>query len=772
MTSTAALWTAWQVGSDPRNAAGLALAGPSGALPAGVSFLPQELGGARLVVEAAFGANLADVNGTSWVWYDISADVHFDPGVQIQIGKQSANTSTAPPAQCSFTLDNTSNNYTQFNPLAKYWPNVREGTPIRVRLIISGNSYQQFQGRAIGWAPQPDSTGVHQVVVVTAAGRMRVLGQASQPVKSPIYFAIISAANTVPLIAYWPMEDSSGASSIASGVSGGTAMSVDSTVALGSFDPASIPFTASLNATWGTSPLANFKGGGSAHGVVPAGGTSSAWTVQIGAYLDPFNLASETVVVAAWSTPGGTYQQWQLVYDNTVATGGTRVVAIKNDGSSVAVASSAFKAATYVEYRIDAVQSGGNINVTLNFILDSPSGTLTSATLSAVSGAVTLNPSGASHTGDMVMGHLRVWNTNSAPNFQTQQQKTDEAFWSYVGDTPVSRLTRICSDNGIQFQTLGFYDSSVLMGPQQRQTTLAIAQSCETAEAGWLYDGLNDGLSIMAPSQRYNQFSQFTLDASKGEVIPDFWPIPDDLLRVNRATVSRLNGSTVTYEDDTGPVGINAVGEYAGNAPLSGIGYYDDSYVGPRARFEVKKGTYFGYRWPTVKVNMRKISDRAAVVAAMIPGLMFTISPLPTHYQPQYGTDPLQLIAEGWTVSLTNLSWDIVFNCSMQDVYGVWQIGDSQRGRLGTNGHTLAGDVAAGASTVSLATPAGMNVWTTAAGDFPMTLLIDGIKVTLTAISGLSSPQTGTVDTTNTPIPRFIQSGQPVTMWKNGVVKL
>ena len=69
----------------------------------------------------------------------------------------------------------------------------------------------------------------------------------------------------------------------------------------------------------------------------------------------------------------------------------------------------------------------------------------------------------------------------------------------------------------------------------------------------------------------------------------------------------------------------------------------------------------------------------------------------------------------------------------------------------------------AGATSLSVATASGP-LWTTTADDCPLYIEVGGIRVTVTAISGASSPQTFTV--TGSTVTKALASGLEVALWR------
>jgi hypothetical protein len=89
---------------------------------------------------------------------------------------------------------------------------------------------------------------------------------------------------------------------------------------------------------------------------------------------------------------------------------------------------------------------------------------------------------------------------------------------------------------------------------------------------------------------------------------------------------------------------------------------------------------------------------------------------------------------------------------------------------LDSAGSSLATSVDAGATTLSVQTASGNSLWSTDADDVPFTIKVGGLAVTVTAVSGSSSPQTFTVDPTT--ITKTIAAGSAVTVWQETALTL
>lgn len=692
----------------------------------GQPLFPDELVGALAVTEIAWGADLT-APPSSWTWYEVVP--LQNPGIQYQIGKQQEN-NVAPPAQFTFALDNRNNDYTQYSPLCSNWPNVKEGTPARQRLIIASVSYTLIQGRIIGFQPSFDSTGKWATTVVTVAGRLRVDSNIKVPAKSPLYRAIMHNSPKH----YIPLEGAVGtliAPSVVTNDSATLTQAGGNAVTWASYTPeyTSPPYYI----RFGTDNLPDLSKGGSLTTTNVSTSNASGWGLQFFNLFDALANGTAHVCICQWQTTDNRIYRLYMSSDGAFF-GTTITVATDIASTESTVLNDNFTTSIFRDICITFAPTGGSTAVTFTYLTSFGTAATVAGVPLAQLKSVTFNPNLTTTTVPFVIGHFQVWDTPTYPFFSSSSILTPSAWTAWNNESVQTRLTRICDEDGIDLNFLGYYDSAFMMGPQFVDTIGTLLTECEQTLAGFKYDGLSDGVSFMAPSQRYDQFSQFTIDGTAGEIIPPFAPLPDDFLRTNRSIVTRRNGATTVYEAPPGgELSPDAVGVYERTLSPN-PNYFDDTVIDDRARWEVHKGTIAGFRFPSISVNVRKVADRAAAIAAMLPGYMFTIN-TPLKYQPQLPSDDILLIAEGWTgLLIPPYRWEITFNTSLQDVYNVWKVSDQQLGRAGTNGHTLTSSIAANATSASLTTPSGSQTFTNTPSDFPFHIKIDGIKVRVHSI--------------------------------------
>jgi len=133
----------------------------------------------------------------------------------------------------------------------------------------------------------------------------------------------------------------------------------------------------------------------------------------------------------------------------------------------------------------------------------------------------------------------------------------------------------------------------------------------------------------------------------------------------------------------------------------------------------------------------------------VLPGRRIDITGL-SEVLPGHPVDTLSLMVEGVSNSFTGDTWTGTAKCSPYEPYRTGVIAeetddeDEYLLRLVPDGSTLSADVSAGATTMTVTTPSGP-VWTTASDDFPLDVMVGGVRATVTGISGTGTTQTFTI---------------------------
>lgn len=109
-------------------------------------------------------------------WTDVSTDVEELASVR---GRQSELERTE-PGKLNLPLDNSHGKYDTENTTSPYYPNVKPMRPVRVKIVVGGNTYNVYRGYVERWPVQwegPDDS----TVVVTAVDAMAVLARTIVP---------------------------------------------------------------------------------------------------------------------------------------------------------------------------------------------------------------------------------------------------------------------------------------------------------------------------------------------------------------------------------------------------------------------------------------------------------------------------------------------------------------------------------------------------------------------------------------------------------------
>lgn len=721
-----------------------------------VALLPRELTGALLAVEVAWGADLTALD-TTWTWTDVTADVRLDPGIDVSMGRADE-ASTTQPATCTLTLDNTAGRYS-LGPQSSNYPNVRRGTPVRVRVRPSTVAAYVvvFQGNAAGWQPDWNERGNVATVSLEAAGTLRRLGQGVSPVVSPLRRSI-TQANPV---AYWPCEDGEQATNFAAGNStSGRYMTWSG-----------VPKLAESRAFRSSSALPKINAA-VFYGDVPAYTPAALGTVSVRATIG-WDTSPPVGSIPLRIFTSGAFARVDFTYN----TGGSLSLVCYDRFDTVlyTLGPIGFNADGLELVNVTIDTSAGVLVVGINTIGVGDTSEVGFGANTAVAGTVGLvtkivvNPTRG--LVDTVIGHIAV--EVGAPAVSARRNQLN----AYVGEDPTTRITRLCAENAVPFTSQGFPDGSTstvdLSGPQDIDALLGLLRTTETAAQGVLYDGVSAGLFYRTRRAREAQTAALTIDAASGQLSPPFEVVDDDQRTRNSATVSRVGGGAeFTYQDTTGPLGINTVGLYDTSAQIS---VQLDEAAQFYAGWLVALGTVVGYRYPQVTLDLRKVPTLAAAWLTVQPGTRIDITNI-GGILPGHPVRTLSLMVEGVSNQFNKTEWTGVAKCSPFDP---WRVA-SYAADLTSGDNAWITRVDQVASTNAAMTSATTSIsitsplpWITTAtfpAELPFDLEVRGQQVTVTAITGATVTQTFTVDASR--VVGTIPSGSTVQLWQPTTVGL
>lgn len=707
----------------------------------GRPFLRQVLGSsAAIATEFAAGADLT-ADPDTWPWAEITPDVRHADGTSTTVGRAD-NVSSAPTAQHTCGLNNPNGNYSPQDPDGAHYPDVTRNMPVRQLLTIDGSTwFTRFQGYLNSLQPAAtDMSNRVSTVALTALGMLGRIAGRKRPVRSALYRSVSTMPN---LLAYWPMEDGSTATSCAPAVGTTSLVAIAGTPKFGA------------DGAPGSAAAVDFTGGPIMRGRVPLSSVATSWRVAFS--------------VLYTGAPGGDFTPlyWTCTDGSAFLVdfaggGGGFVLNMEYVGRETAGFTQAFACpwldtdtTTWHSFQIVAVQNGADVDIAVSYdntVWHPASATaiLTSTTLAPVAtvvpGKTYVDPTAA-----FSLCHLAVASP-TAINPSLTAPDVASATAAYVGETADDRLIRICGEENIQLNLTG--SSNVAMGRQTIQTRIALIQECETADHGLLYDGLGPGIGYICRSAIYGIGAAYSLDMSVQEVTTPTAGFFDLQGVTNIVTAQRQGGSSATVERVDGPTGTALIGDDDTSPTLN---VATDDVLPFHAGFLAGLGDPAGYRVPKIAPNVRIIP--ATLPALLAAGLRHRVA-VDNPPRRELGPDSLQVLVEGWTETTVADHWTLVFNTSP---FAPWNVGDRDTGHLDTSGATCAGSHSAGVTSFGVNTTSGP-LWTINAGDFPFDIMVNGERMTVTNITGTSSPQTFTVTRAVNGVSKATTTGDVVTL--------
>ena len=196
-----------------------------------------------VLVDAAFGFA---ATATSVTWTDISQYVELSERSEIRITRGAADElSQTQAGTCTVMLDNQDGRFTAGNAGSPYYPYVRPGTPVRVRVVTADKNLLEnpsFEGGVSDWVSSgPPVVAASATHVQHGSQAMLITwgGVASQTVTSPIVYGLeIGKTYTFSAYVWVPTGDATVQLSLAGGSTGSASTLFDA------FQRITVTFTA------------------------------------------------------------------------------------------------------------------------------------------------------------------------------------------------------------------------------------------------------------------------------------------------------------------------------------------------------------------------------------------------------------------------------------------------------------------------------------------------------------------------------------------------
>lgn len=631
--------------------------------------------------------------------------------------------------------------------------------------VISNRRYR-FHGEVASWPARWDSTGRDVYVNLEAAGVRRRLETGETPIKSPLYRDMSTRPYAV---AYWPCEDATNSQYIASGLSTGYPMQITT----------GTPTFAGDSRIPGSDPVVQMNNA-SASGRIRPYTTNAFGDISLRFYLklDP-DLATQQDICTLGT--GGTVDTWTLgatgpgdLYlsyynkDTDTRTVDTLGALTSLDGfasdSILMVTLELSQEATSIRYTV--IITWFNSDSINSARVWSDTGTVSSATIGRAT-KVSIAPFLA-NTG---IGHITVMN-----NLGGFVNSVD-CVMGYAGESPATRFRRILQEEGLTDYIIGVSD--VRMGIQKSRTLVELLKEAADSDQGIFYEPRqSNGLGLMTREATYNRQIDLELDYSNYELSGDLWPEDDDSHTQNDVTVTREGGSSSRVSKDSGPLSVlsppNGVGRYDTNTTLS---LHRDFNCEDHAGWLVHLGTVDEARYPKLSVNLENprfsaSSDLTEKALNLDIGWRLGVTNLPDWLPPE----DLSLLVVGYTEKFDQFTHAIQYVCSPYSPYVIgvveekgWDTSPTSS-RAGGSNSSLSASASSVATSLSVATDSSVPIWSTTATDFD--IMVNGERMTVTAVSGTSSPQTFTVTRSVNGVAKTHASGSVIKMFQPTIVAL
>jgi hypothetical protein len=588
---------------------------------------------------------------------------------------------------------------------------------------IAARNYR-FHGEVSEWPAETDDSDTDSIVRITAQSLKRRLDSGRDPLKSVLALRVPGYKPR----AYWPLEEGSEASRAYSPIDGVSPMTV---LNMQFAADTSLPSSAAL-------PTVNTQNGAVTSrlsGQVPAGGSTTGWSVY---WL--YRLNSQPSSDASYMSiqTSGTVRDWRIQISDVHS----RILGYNSDGVAVVdqgIATGPDLFNQWVLCRFYAQQIGGNVTWRIVWqdiggdaggFDDTYAGTLGRVT------SVGSPPNGWNQLMDgLALGHISVWDAISTEAYDNSAS-TGTMLLGYAGEFTSDRITRVARENDVPLTWRGRWFAGERVGPQPVDTFLTAVREATAADGGILLDQrARNGFLYLSPSTLQNQTPKLTLDYTQpGHVVGVFAPVDDDSALENDSTVQREGGSSGRYEKTSGSLNVNppeldedGIGRYAKQVTLN---VFTDEQCEGLAAWRVHLGTWDEARFPTLTVDARAIVAQVPEVAQLDVGDVIKLTNVPT----KHSFNDLYLLVQGYSEVMNLYRWQITFNCVP---YGPWMTAVVGEARADTSGSTLETAATSTATTLQVVNEAAP--WARSGDypdDFPMDILVDGERMTLTAVTG------------------------------------
>lgn len=603
----------------------------------------------------------------------------------------------------------------------------------------------EFSGEIAAWPRSRDTTGNDRTVNITAADITRRLGTGVSPLNSALRRYILNPpfSGFTPW-AYWPLEDDefTVAADVQPAAGAGT---------LGFVPPSSGTTVGKLqwaadNTLPGGKQAPALSGGGSLVAFLGPPTQQNSWSV-----LWCMKQTYSEGMVAAFITET---MHLQFTASRNASSLTMDILQSVNGGVPSTVMNYTFASKDDVEqwhqFTLECFQLGGDYGLFLHVDgVQVDSHTQSPGTLEGLRRLLLTSVTNA--TSSIYYAHLVVY--SSSAGTLPLPSTFYAPFTGHAGETALVRGERLCDEENVSFDWIGSgvggtRQGTEPMGAQRPDPFLILMQACAKADNGLLYTQRSDGgFQFRTLETMYSRSPWCTLSLSGGHLSPPWTPVDDDQGLRNDILARRDGGGEYRYQLDDGsrmsvsPPSEGGAGRY--DAQVS-VNTWNDAQLVPQAQWRVHLGTADEDRFPSVKVELHRgvYRDTAGLALAaklrdLDVGELISLADL----ESEDIYDDLTQLVVGITKRIDQVTYTMTMTCRPGSRYHTGKIGSDWR--LGSHDTTLNEALDATETGVDVAIATGGALWS--AADQPYDIMIGGERMTVTAVSGASSPQTLTV---------------------------
>ncbi|GIH98088.1 hypothetical protein [Planobispora takensis] len=614
-----------------------------------------------VVVEVDFTAD-----GT---WTDITGYVRLDDRITITRGRGDEQAEVR-PGTLSLVLDNRDGRFTPGSPASPYWPNVKKGRPIRVRVVHDGGESTRFHGYVNEWPVTWDGGTAVTLSHVTATDVFKRLGNLAAK-RSLLELEMLAHHPD----AYYTLAEQSGARS--AGDSSGNGRPSMGRYQYGGGGTGEVDFGDGTGPGTDGLPAVVFRPESSSVGwfLATPRSTTATGSIVLACWMN--TTVKGRVFMALW---GGDSIALTV---KTNAADGKLNVAVSNGGTATisgGLAGSPNLADGQTHLVTVLVQPGGPTYASVD---GGPLGMVGSFAPSPDFGPWVNMPAyrwifagaGPSFAGpvapgslfDGILSHLWYAQRETMPDWT-------EVWEAGNPETTPDRFERACRLIGVTGTTVGTSETDIGGQAVAGRAPIQVLRDVAGVESGLVYASRSDASVVFeCRTHRYNRPSSLTLTADQLAEGGLAWS-DDDQHLVNDVTHKRDGGADQRWTDMSSTA---AYGTYADDVTLP---WASDTDALLAAQWKVSNGADPPPRITSVSVVANTLDTYGDVLVLDLSDVV-TLTGLPAG-SPQTET---AVHMEGYTEVIDYRHHAITFNTSPAAVSRVWRLGVAGESELGVN---------------------------------------------------------------------------------------